>query len=307
MLGFFRDFNLNKIRNIWGPLTLILLASIGTTFLVNSYVFSPYYMTNKTLKKRKSNRRKYNENKAIVFDMDETLGNFVQLGTFFYILEEITGKRFTQEQFNKLLDLYPELLRPDIVKILKYVARCKQNGKCKKVYIFTNNQGPKSWAYKIKNYFESKIGNKAFDRIIGSYKVNNEIREPNRTSHEKTYADMKNITKISNSTLVLFFDDQKHPGMLHENVRYILLPRYEYYISPNVLVNRFLKSKLYNDFSTIDYGTLKNELLYRLSQYTVGYTKSSIYEEDIQASQEIMTHVKDFFKCQNSKTRKNRT
>ena len=305
-MSIIKDF-LNECKTI----TFVLMASIGITFLFNNYmnfsdVFSPYYMTNKTLRKRKTNRKKYNENKAIVFDMDETLGNFVQLGSLFYIIQELTGKQFTQAQFNKLLDLYPELLRPDIIKILKYVEKCKQNGKCKKAYIFTNNQGPKSWSYKIKKYFESKIGNKMFDRIIGSYKVNNEIREPNRTSHEKKYTDFKTITKIGNSTMVLFFDDQEHQGMVHDNVRYILLPRYEYYISPNILVNRFLKSKLYDEFSVMKHYVFKNELLYRLRQYTVGYTKSVITKQDIQASQEIMIHVREFFKCQNNKTRKNR-
>ena len=55
----------------------------------------------------------------VVFDLDETLGHFVELGMFQDCLEHWLGKSLTQREFNQMLDLYPEFLRPHIIPILK--------------------------------------------------------------------------------------------------------------------------------------------------------------------------------------------
>ena len=72
-------------------------------------------------------------NKVVVFDLDETLGYFIELGIFWdslqtfittnnLILEENnTTSNITQYRFNQVLDLYPEFIRPDILIILEYI------------------------------------------------------------------------------------------------------------------------------------------------------------------------------------------
>ena len=106
------------------------------------------YMYSKTPSKPK---------KVIVFDMDETLGSFVQLGIFIHILEEHIHRTVTSQEFNLFMDMFPLYQRPNIINILKYLKKEKQQGHCDKIYIYTNNQGPKSWALLIKQYFEDKI------------------------------------------------------------------------------------------------------------------------------------------------------
>ena len=98
------------------------------------------------------------EPKIVVFDLDETLGYFVELGMLWdalndYIQRHKIDKPIDQTLFNEVLDLYPEFLRPNILKILLYLKKRKQKSHCSKILIYTNNQGPKEWAISIKNYF----------------------------------------------------------------------------------------------------------------------------------------------------------
>ena len=66
-------------------------------------------------------------NKIVVFDLDETLGYFVQFGIFWktlcQYLDNIKIKIKIKKQllFNALLDLYPEFIRPGILSILYYL------------------------------------------------------------------------------------------------------------------------------------------------------------------------------------------
>ena len=72
--------------------------------------------------------------KIVVFDLDETLGYFVEFGMFWDTLKHYyknknfnSGKEpvFNQHLFNKILDLYPEFIRPNILNILTYLNRKK--------------------------------------------------------------------------------------------------------------------------------------------------------------------------------------
>ena len=86
---------------------------------------------------------------------------------------------------NDLLDIFDLYLRTDILKILNYLKNKKEKNALDKVIIFTNNQGPKDWGNKIKNYFNYKLKYNLFDQIIGAYKVNGKQVERLRTSHNK--------------------------------------------------------------------------------------------------------------------------
>ena len=69
--------------------------------------------------------------KIVVFDLDETLGYFTQFGIFWDSLknyiENKNKKNLTQNDFNDILDLYPEYLRPNIINILIYLKKKKTN------------------------------------------------------------------------------------------------------------------------------------------------------------------------------------
>ena len=64
--------------------------------------------------------------KIVVFDVDETLGYFVEFGIFWssiiaYKIHQKINYELTQDDFNKILDLYPEFIRPNIISILNYL------------------------------------------------------------------------------------------------------------------------------------------------------------------------------------------
>jgi hypothetical protein len=193
--------------------------------------------------------------KYIVFDVDETLGYFSKLGSFIDALsfynKDFSGS--TYERFNEILDLFPEFVRPKMIETLKYIHEKKANGKCSGLFIYTNNQGPRSWVQHIAKYFDYKVGNiernhnetnPLFDKIIAAYMINGKVVEPGRTSQNKTYDDLLRITGISPQAEVCFVDDLNHPDMRHENVLYLNVKPYVKTLSTDEMIQRYLKSPL---------------------------------------------------------------
>ena len=183
--------------------------------------------------------------KYMVFDVDETLGYFSQLGAFMDALS-FYYKDFSRshlERFNEILDLYPEFIRTNMIDILKYISNKKRQGACSGIFIYTNNQGPRTWVQHIAKYFEYKVGgDQLFDKIIAAYKVNGKIVEQGRTTQNKTYADLLRITGISPQAEICFADDLNHPGMRHSNVLYLNVKPYVKTLSVNEMIQRYLKS-----------------------------------------------------------------
>ena len=74
--------------------------------------------------------------KIVVFDLDETLGYFTEFGIFWDGLinySKVKNKSsLTQSDFNDILDLYPEFLRPNIINILNYLKNKKNSVNSKK-------------------------------------------------------------------------------------------------------------------------------------------------------------------------------
>ena len=75
--------------------------------------------------------------KYAVFDVDETLGYFSQFGAFVDALNNYYSdfSRVVFDNFNELLDLYPEFIRPNMIQILKYVSEKRREGACKGIII----------------------------------------------------------------------------------------------------------------------------------------------------------------------------
>ena len=114
--------------------------------------------------------------KAVVFDLDETIGHFEELSILDYIIKDYIGKEIKKSDFFKIMDLFPNVFRPKIFKIFKYLRDKKieinnSNNKEKiKVMIYTNNTGCRMWANRIRSYIEKKINYKLFDRTICAWK-----------------------------------------------------------------------------------------------------------------------------------------
>ena len=94
-------------------------------------------------------------NSAFVWDVDETLGSFTTLDDIVTLLENYLDRKLSKREVYHILDIFPEILRPNIIKILKSLKKQKQR-KGVKMIIYTNNNGPNDWVNKIKGYLESK-------------------------------------------------------------------------------------------------------------------------------------------------------
>jgi len=244
--------------------------------------------------------------KIVVFDVDETLGYFTQLGIFWDALNVyyknqgdddniLKSQQNHQDLFNTLLDIYPEFLRVNILAILNYLKRKKEKKKCKHIMIYTNNHASKDWINLIINYFHEKINYNLFDRVIRAFKINGKIIEMCRSTNDKTTGDLFNCTKIPHNSQICFLDDVYYSNMVDENVYYIKLKPYTYDLPFQQMIQRFIACKygrritderIFNDFmkSFID-------------RYNFVYVKKNEkdYELDKIVSKKIMIHLQTFF------------
>jgi hypothetical protein len=233
------------------------------------------------------------EKKVVVFDLDETLGYFGEFGRFCNLLDDFyKNSNKSYSIFNELLDLYPEFIRPNIINILKYLLEKKKENKCQAVMIYTNNTGEKKWAQHITGYFESKLKSKIFEQIIGAFKINGQIVEINRTTHDKCVDDFFRCTKLSPDIEICFIDDLFHPKMSTENVYYIHVKEYKYQIPYNEMVKRYLDSPLSNDIKNKD--EFKQFTLFDI-KYNVLDKKKHEYDIDVIVGKKMMEHIKEFF------------
>jgi hypothetical protein len=251
--------------------------------------------------------------KIVVFDLDETLGYFTQLGIFWdslgKYLKTSENIKLTQNDFNKILDLFPEFLRPNIINILNYLKTKKKSTCCHKIMIYTNNNGPREWAEHIINYFESKIDYKIVDQIIAAFKVNGKQVEICRTTHNKTHSDFIQCTKLPSNAEICFLDDTFYPGMSNEYIYYINIKPYYYNLELSEILNRFKKSEIGKKLINMndDFDT-KITNIFKSYNYDYVIKDSKEYELDKIIGKQIIKHLQSFFnnKNTNNKTIKNK-
>jgi hypothetical protein len=242
--------------------------------------------------------------KIVVFDMDETLGYYMELGMFYdalksYIKIYNIPLKIDQDLFNKVLDLFPEFLRPNIINILNFLKNKKKVKHCHKLMIYTNNQGPVEWAQQIKHYFEQKINYPLFDQIINAFKVNGKHVEICRTSHMKTHKDFIRCTKVPANSEICFLDDVFHPGMENENIYYINIKPYTHDLSFDTMIQRFTKSGIINDtiLGAENIATMQQYISDYMKKYNYIFmekSKESVIIDKI-LSKKIMQHLQIFF------------
>ena len=241
-------------------------------------------------------------NKIVVFDLDETLGSFTELGIFWDALESFYGDKMPNDAFITLLDIFSDFLRPDIINILKFIVDKRDKGECKKIMIYTNNNGPESWIKLICDYFDKKLNTNVFDKIIRAFKIDGEIVEIGRKTHNKTVEDLINCSKIPDNTKIFFIDDQVHPDMEHENVYYIKIKPYNYTLPFDVMAQMYYNNEYHNINKHINEEEFINTIVKIMKRYNYEDKYINEMEIDTIVSKQIINYLKDFFYKKRYKT-----
>ena len=197
--------------------------------------------------------------KIVVFDLDETLGCFAEVGMFWEALEHFLATKATpvplvplvppvplaqnDTTFFAMLDLFPGFLRPHILTILAYLLERRTEKQCQQLMIYTNNQGPPQWVKLISAYFTYKLGVKVFDQIIAAFKVHGQVVEVGRSRHEKCLDDLIKCTQVPRNTEICFLDDQYHALMEHDNVFYITVKPYYFSLPFNEMALTYYQAQ----------------------------------------------------------------
>lgn len=244
---------------------------------------------------KKKHRRTFP--RAVVFDLDETLGSFSDLHILWEALQEKTNKYYPID-FNRLLDLYPEFIRYGIIYILEMIYKKKQEGVCDGLYIYTNNQCSIGWVTLITNYFNYKLNsqNDLFDKIIYAFKIDNKRVEPFRTSHSKTSKDFINCTMMPKNTEICFVDNSNFSEMKTDRVYYIQPHSFIHSLSTKQIIDRFMRSGLCTELR--DCKGITNFLHFFFNRKNIVHEENNSLEKqekDILIAQKIMFHIKEFF------------
>lgn len=235
--------------------------------------------------------------RAVVFDLDETLGSFSDLHILWTALQDNTNKYYPVD-FNKLLDLYPEFIRYGIIYILEMVYKKKQDGLCDGLYVYTNNQCSTGWITLITNYFKYKLNTKTdlFDKIIYAFKINNKRVEPFRTTHAKTTKDFISCTMLPKNTEICFVDNSQFSDMKTERVYYIQPKSFTHVLSTKQIIDRFCLSDLHKGLKQSN--EIKRFIYYFFTEKDAFHHENNSLEKqekDVLIAQKIMFHIKEFF------------
>ena len=251
--------------------------------------------------------------KFIIFDLDETLGYFKQLYYIFSVIKKINASfSITQPIFNRVLDLFPEFLRPNILEILLYLKQQKQLHRNTYLIIYTNNTHS-NWTRYIQSYIEYKLRREGvgseeeetpsssfFDKMITAQR-HNSCRQHQR----KNLDDLFRCIDYSSNSSICYIDNEYHAGMKSRHTHYCKLSSYVHNVSIVTVTDRLQKSGLLelilpgihcDVFTNIYLHYCENKYTKRLSPAECRY--------EVRTSQELMLKIRIFF--MNSTTHKRR-
>lgn len=245
--------------------------------------------------------------KVVVLDLDETLGSFGDLYLLWSGVKHI-NKSF--HQFDKLMDLYPEILRYGIMIILEYLYEKKKSKECSKILIYTNNRCSKEWVTQICKYFQNKIHSRQpkgdiliplFNKLICAFRINNKVVEKCRTTYRKTYQDLIRCANLSPETEICFIDDQDHHDMKNSRVYYICPKPYHHSLNGTEMITRFVESKWFvKRKSPLLYSRQFWVNWFRSHGRHMGYERrTKNVNEDIDVTKKMMLHIKKFLSWRN--------
>jgi hypothetical protein len=181
---------------------------------------------------------------VVAWDLDETLGSWVQLGALSDSIGDSISRKLTRPELFSLIDTFPEYLRPGIVPLLATLRSRMESNSSLSVILFTNNNGPLSWARSIVAYLNHALGYTLFSTIIPAFEVNGRQVSKCRTSSDKLYSDLLACIGRSRGTEVCFIDDQEHPGMRNDSVKYIRVEPYEVFLGYRTIKSRISAFKV---------------------------------------------------------------
>ena len=251
-------------------------------------------------------------NKVVIFDLDETLGSFSDL----YIIWTGISNIITIDNdtinntilFTNICDLFPEFLRCNILPILAYINEQKKAKKCHKLYIYTNNKCSKQWANQLLDYISNKLisnyhldaNDIIFDKIILAFKINNEYIESLRTTSSKTFDDLIKCTMLPITTEFCFIDDCKHDKMIHDNVYYICPSPFNHNLKRYDIIKKLV---LYFNNNTSSINLSSSPLLISQDYWNSWFSlHNSVndnlhfsYKKECTITLKILQHIKDFF------------
>lgn len=234
--------------------------------------------------------------KAVILDVDETIGSFTEL---FFIWNAIRPHdyEFTRDKtlFIDLAKLYPEVLRPGMIMILKHIHEQIRAGNCHKLHIYTNNQCTyPEWIQLLINYLDYLLHqNKEpsiFEKPICAFKINDRVIEHKRTCHSKTHSDLIKCSILPQTTEICFIDDTKFEKMINERVYYIQPPPYKHTISYEEMKSRFTSK-----YNTIFPTTIKKQWFIPQSNEWSSAKKELLQKHEIEISKKILYYIRDFF------------
>ena len=250
--------------------------------------------------KNYDNNKLRKNKKVMVFDLDETLGSFIELNLLYNTIENVLQKNDCVH-FDELLDMYPEFLRNNIIKILRFIYKQKKKRNLDKLYLYTNNQSRGEFVERIVAYFTKKITNNneaLFDQIIYAFKINDQIIQIGRTSHEKSFKDFIRCTLLPKNTSVCFIDDFNFDEMKKEQIYYIQPKPYTHGLSSKQIVDRLFAFK-FKDCMKCNINKINDLFLAKCIHskvYSLYSARNNAFE-DMQnnISKKIMYYVKDYF------------
>lgn len=237
--------------------------------------------------------------KVVVFDLDETLGYFSELSLFCDCLKLYeNNKFFAQNEFNEIIELYPEFIRPNILPVLKYLKHQTEKGECNAVMIYTNNNGPKEWVQHIKCYFESKLDFSLFTQIIVAFKVQGKHIELCRTTYDKTVSDFIRCTKLPKETQICFLDDVYYPKMKYDNVYYIKVKPYIHGLKFDEMTRRFITSSFGKKMVENNPKQFVDFINKNMKEFKYIYAEKTKEEIEIDkiVTKQMIIYLQDFFK-----------
>ncbi len=269
---------------------------------ISSNVYIPRYIGN-FVKKKITRASKYSPpknissvyesshkklKKAIVLDVDETIGSFTEL---FFIWNAIRPADyfFSRDKtlFIDLAELYPEVLRPGMISILKYIHEQIREENCYKLHIYTNNQCTyPEWIQLLVYYLDYLVHKNGepsiFEKPICAFKINDRVIEHKRTCHSKTHGDLIQCSILPETTEICFVDDTKFEKMIHERVYYIQPPPYKHNLSYEMMSSRFI-SKYNQPFPT----SIKK--LWFMNSEKINA------KHELEISKKILYYIREFF------------
>ena len=127
-------------------------------------------------------------NLVVVFDLDQTIGYFTQIGILIDSIETITKRKLKLNEFFKLLDMFPLIFRKGIMKTFELL-------KLKKKTIIKSK-----WLF-IQIIWDQKLGFIIFENILNKNSIINYLIKQSQPGKSEINNMKKNAQVIINDMM----------------------------------------------------------------------------------------------------------